>query len=245
MRERILVFGGAGSGKSYAWMKLAKKFTSSNFYVIDTEIGASRSLEEFPDVVSRVSIFPVVDWTEYKDALKVIQSKCTANDWVVVDMMDKTWSAVQRYFIAQIFDQEMGEYFLEARKKMKKDSKSLFGGRDSALKGWTDWATINRLYQDFALPLIYRFPANLFMTSSAQSVSEEDGKEVRELYGPYGIKPVGQKDLAHQPDTVLMLAHTREGYYMTTIKDRGGRKYVDKQPLVDFGLQYGHIAKWK
>lgn len=243
MRERILTLGGPGSGKTYSWLKLASHFKNAQFHVIDTEIGAERSLQEFPQLTN-VTVYPVAEWTEYREVQKEIINVAGENDWVVIDMADKAWSAVQRYFISEIFDKEMGTYFMEARRKIKKDAKSLFGGRDAALKGWVDWVVINRLYEDFIFPLVYRSPAHLYMASSAQPVSEEDDKEVRELYGPYGLRPAGQKALAYQPDTVLLLSHARDGYYMTTIKDRGGRKYFDRQKLHNLCLQYGKVAGW-
>ena len=243
MRERILVLGGPGSGKTWGWLKLANYFKGSQFYVIDSEIGGERSLQEFPDI-RNVHLYPVTDWTEYRKAQKEIVDKVVEGDWIVLDMADKAWTAVQRYFIGEIFDQEMGAYFLEARKKLKRDAKSLFAGRDAALKGWTDWPTINRLYEDFMLPIVYRNPANLYLVTAGQAVSEEDEKEVRELYGPYGVRPAGQKSLGHQPDTVLLLAHAKDGYYLTTIKDRGGRNYFDRTRLHNLAIQYGKTAGW-
>lgn len=244
MRERILLYGGPGSGKTRAWLTLAKKFSTSTFYVIDTEMGAERSLEEFP-TVKNAKIYPAIDWVDYRKAQKEICGKATSIDWLVLDMADKPWNSVQRDFIENIFEQEMGDYFLEARKKIKKDTKSLFGGKDSVLRGWTDWPVINKRYEDFMFPLVYRSPANLFIASSASAVSEEDEKEVKELYGPYGIKPAGQKALAHQPDTVILTSYTRDGWLMTTVKDRGGREYMKRKPIVSFAIQYGLIAKWK
>jgi len=243
MRERILVVGGPGSGKTWGWLKLAAYFKDSQFYVIDSEIGAERSLQEFPNL-RNVHVYPVSEWKDYRDAQNEVAAKSTANDWIVVDMVDKAWSAVQRYFVDEIFSKEMGDYFLEARRKIKKDAKSLFGGRDSALKGWTDWVVINKLYEDFMLPIVYRYPANLYLATAGQPVSEEDDKEVRSLYGPLGLRPSGQKNLAYQPDTVLFFMHAADGYYMSTIKDRGGRKYLDKQKLYSFPIQYGAIAGW-
>ena len=243
MRERILVLGGPGSGKTYGWLKLASHFRQSEFYVVDSEIGGERSLQEFPDL-KNVHIYPVAEWPEYRKAQKEIADKARENDWIVVDMVDKAWSAVQRYYVGEIFDQEMGEYFLEARRKVKKDTKSLFAGRDAALKGWLDWPVVNRLYEDFIFPLVYRSPAHLYLATAAQAVSDEDEKEVREVYGPYGLRPAGQKSLPYQPDTVLLLTHARDGYYITTIKDRGGRKYLEKVRLHNFALQYGKVAGW-
>ena len=243
LRERLLVLGGPGSGKTYGWLKLASHFKGAEIYVIDTEIGAERSLQEFPDL-KNVHIYPVVDWSEYRKAQKEIVEKAKESDWIVVDMADKAWTTAQRYYVGEIFDQEMGEYFLEARKKIKKDAKSLFGGRDAVLKGWTDWVVITRIYEDFILPLIYRSSAHLYLATAAQPVSEDDDREIKELYGPYGLRPAGQKALGYQPDTVLLLAHAKDGYYVTTIKDRGGRKYFDRQRLHNLCLQYGKVAGW-
>lgn len=243
MRERILTLGGPGSGKTFSWLKLASYFKSSQFHVIDTEIGGERSLQEFPSL-QNVHIYPVADWPEYREAQKEIIDKAGEGDWIVVDMVDKAWSTVQRYFVSEIFDKEMGEYFLEARRKIKKDAKSLFGGRDSAFRGWVDWPVINRLYEDFIFPIIYRSPAHLYLATAAQAVSEDDDREIRELFGPYGLRPAGQKALGYQPDTVLLLAHAKDGYYVTTIKDRGGRKYFDRQKLHNLCLQYGKVAGW-
>ena len=243
MRERILVLGGPGSGKTYGWLKLASYFSKSQFYVIDSEIGGQRSLQEFPDLTN-VQLHPVVDWTEYREAQKEISSQAGEDDWIVLDMADKAWTAVQRYYTSEIFDKEMGEYFLEARKKIKKDAKSLFAGRDAALKGWTDWVVVTKLYEDFIFPLVYRSPAHLYMATAGQPVSEDDSKEVQELYGPHRLKPSGQKALSHQPDTMLLLTHASDGYYMTTIKDRGGRRYFERTRLHNLAIQYGKVAGW-
>ena len=37
-RERILLYGGTGSGKSYAWLTLAKHYPASKFYCIKSYI---------------------------------------------------------------------------------------------------------------------------------------------------------------------------------------------------------------
>jgi len=252
MRERILTIGGAGSGKSTAWIRLAQRFKDSTFYVIDTQLSAERSLEEYPSV-NNVEVYTAIDWSDYRDAQRKIEAKCKEGDWVVVDMVDMAWSAVQRGFVSEIFGQDMGDYYMEARKVLRakgdvdkkgKQIKSIFDGE--TLRGWVDWVVINKQYEDFVFSLVYRIPANLYMTAMANPVSEDDEREVRELYGPYGLKPAGQKALAHQPDTVLLLAHPeRDRWTYTTIKDRGGRKYHERAPLMNFALQYGVIAGWK
>ena len=182
MRERILAIGGPGAGKTYQGLKLAQFNPDKHLYVIDSEIGAQRSLQEFPEL-KNVTIYPVVEWDEYRSAQKIICETAKDGDWIMLDMADKAWTAVQRHFVTRIYDgQEMGDYFLEARARARKDSKSLFAGKDAAFKGWLDWPVINRLYDDFINPIIYQSPANLYIVSAGQAVSEDDDSEIRELY---------------------------------------------------------------
>jgi hypothetical protein len=242
-RERILAVGGPGSGKTYNWMRLAKYFKEAHFFVIDSEIGAEGSLEEFPEI-ENVEVHEVINWKDYRKAQKDIKERAEKGDWIVIDMIDKAWKTVQKYYVSEIFDQEMGEYFLAARKKVKKDAKSLFTGADAALGGWKDWPVINRLYEDFMNYMIYESPAHLYMASKAEPVSKDDPKLIRELFGPCGVKPAGQKDLAYQPDSVLLFRRDNKGYYMETIKDRRGRKYQEDLKLINFPLQYGKVAGW-
>jgi hypothetical protein len=243
MRERILTIGGAGSGKTEGWMRLALRFKAAQFYVIDTQLSAERSLQAYPSV-QNVTIYPAVDWLEYRAAQKEIEKLSQPNDWAVLDMADMSWPAVQREYVDGMFDKELGDYWLEARRKLT-ESKAAKKGFP-VLDGWKDWSVINKMYDDFMFSLVYRVKANLYMTAMATPVSEDDEKEIRELYGPYGLKPAGQKALGHQPDTVLLLAHSeRDRWTYTTIKDRGGRKYVERAPLINFALQYGVIASWR
>lgn len=264
-RERILAFGKDGTGKTYAWMRLAKRFKGATFHVIDSELGAERSLEEFPELAvevaefeqkkgskdwdftssgeAQVTIYPVIDWPEYRAAQKIAVREARPGDWIILDMADKPWSAVQRHFVGQIFDQEMGDYYLKARQEMQQADKK--GKSLNPLDGWVDWQVINRMYQDFMLPLAFRSRANLFMTSSVSVPGRDSPKEIRDLYGPLGCYPSGQKDLPHQPDTILLFIRTGfDEYSITTAKDRGKRDYWEKEMIVDFPKQYGMLAGW-
>ncbi len=246
-KERILVYGGPGSGKTLAWMRCVKKFgpLGATFYVIDTEIGAYNSMDEFPGIEEYIEVYECIDFDQLKAAGKEIMKLAKQGDWVVIDMADKPWALAKEHFIHKIFQQDMGDYFLEARKKMKKDSKSLYGGKDSAIKGWTDWPVITSMYEDVMTPFIYRTQAHVFLVSSGSGVSDDDSREVKELFSPFGVKPNGQKALSHQPDTVIFLAQTSRGWEWSTVKDRGGREYVDHGKLKKFEMQYGKIAGWE
>lgn len=237
VRERILAVGAPGAGKSFQLLRIAQwlKGPGKQVFVIDTDDAWPRMLSGKD--LSNVRVLPAQDWPDYMKARDTVLEEAHEGDWVGLDMADSPWSTVQRYFITEVFKDEMGEYFLEARKHMKKDTKSLFGGRDSALKGWTDWVTINRLYEDFMLPLVYRSSAHLYATSKPQAVSEDDDMVTKDLFGSLGVKPAGQKALGHQFHSVFLFIHGKDGWSITTIKDRE-REAMDHMKLVSLPHQY-------
>ena len=62
MQERILVYGGTGSGKSTGWLTIARQQPDNTFYCIDTDKSVARLLgTEFKDV-KNVKIFPCRTW---------------------------------------------------------------------------------------------------------------------------------------------------------------------------------------
>lgn len=275
IRERILLYGGPGSGKSFILLRVIQYFLKKNpraqAWIIDTEIGFERSVQEFellkeihhiynfgenvkekypsvkPD--KRVHAFTARNLDECIAASKIIRDECRKDDWVGIDMADSPWELAQEDFIEKIFDMDIGEYFIQARKKMKADAKSLYSGKDPALKGWADWPVIKARYNDYLRALVYRVPSHLIMTASAKGVEEDAPEDVKSLYGSFGVRPNGEKTLSHKPDTVLLCSwgtYIGEAYWMlSTIKDRGGRKYLDHKEMKKFELEYGKmIAGW-
>lgn len=137
--ERILAFGIFGSGKTYAWLKMAawahKTKSPARFFVIDTDAAVERMLwsEEFQSIADRVIVRPVFAWPEYVAALDEFLAQATENDWIVVDMIGNAWDAVQSYFVDEVFGKDIGQYFLEVR-KARGDKRNL-----SPFEGWKDW----------------------------------------------------------------------------------------------------------
>jgi len=245
VRERILTIGPPGAGKTYQFLLLARRLKDKGVrcFVIDTDDSYARMLSVGFSDLDNVTLFPAFEWPDFRKAAQRVMQDAKEGDWVSLDMADIAWTSVQRYYIAEVFGGEMGEYFLEARKKIKRDAKSLFAGRDAALKGWLDWPVLTRLYEDSMLSLIYRSPAHLYATSKPQVVSDDDDSLTKDLYGPYGVKPAGQKALGHQFHTVILFTFNKDGWYMTTIKDRE-RKRLEKVKLINFPIQYGKVAGW-
>ena len=224
MGERILLIGAPGSGKSFSWLTIAAANPDHQFHCVDTDAAITRMMRKpLPNVHATVAF----EWQDMMDALQSF--KLDENSWVVIDMISAFWDAVQRYFSEQVYGVDLDEYWLEARKSQKKGNP--FDGR-------TDWGTVNRIYNRFTMGLL-KVPGHLLATAPVEQIaSDEKDGGILATFGAYGVKPRGQKHLAHLFHTVLLLTKSRTNEYRyTTIKDRA-RKDVEKQPLTNFHRDY-------
>jgi hypothetical protein len=210
---------------------------------MDTDYTCQRMLaSEFPHVKNMI-IYPCRNWEGCVKALDDIKPKVKAEDWSVADMLDSVWDYVQSYYVEQIFSTDIANYFLEARKEMKAGASSL-----GALKGWTDWSVVNKLYQGWINEIIYQLPCHIFLTCKAARVNREDEQGIQDMYSTFGLKPDGEKRNGHRVHSILLFSHDRNGYYISTIKDRG-RIRLENTPLTpeqNFATKYLQtIAGWE
>lgn len=241
-RERILAIGQPGTGKTFAWVNVAKTMEQTKaegkMYIIDSDDTTERMLDtEAKDFADRIEYEVVNEWPDYVAALNKFMEVMGPNDWLVVDMMSPAWDAVQEYYVEQVFDQGIDEFFLEARKANRK------GG---ALEGWKDYSVINRMYRTW-VNRVLQVPGHLFATSPVDAIrADSEDKATSALFGPYGVKPRGQKHTGHIFHTVLWFQSARKDQFtMTTVKDRG-REYWTGDPLNNFGMSYlVKTAGWK
>ena len=278
LQERILVAGAPGVGKTFGWACIARALPKNKFYVIDPDDGVRRVLYEvdetgervFPNL-SNIEYYSTPRWyTEgvakvpklYKlddlemncyqggvvDAWRTIKPKLKTDDWIVVEHLGNIWSRAQDGFADEVFQKDIGQYFLEQRKKMKEGAKRL-----DALEGWTDWAVINKLHNDdFLIPVCFETPAHVYMTTAVTTVEPRDREdsEVKAFYGDTTIRLEGQKHNPFRAQTILMFKATgskdSRKYYMSTfLKDRG-RKWLLEYEVTDFYYDYiCQIAKWE
>ncbi len=273
VRERILTIGITGGGKSYQWLKLADILlpTGAKFRCLDTDNDILYMLEtQFPQLIpengGNVYVHPAIDWPDYMLGVRWLQRKSIKpevlaamhpdlikdyrvpikdHDWVVVDRADSAWDNVQRYFTTEVFGEDMGEYFLRARKAIEdRGGKDRFGKTATsvapeAYDGWKDWSVMNKLYNDWIYPIIYRIPCNVYMTARVDKLDrKEKDAELMTLFGGLGIRPAGQKALGHQTHAIFLLIPGEDKWFITTIKDRAGRAYFKRTPLISLYMQY-------
>jgi len=230
-RERIIVVGSPGCGKTYQGLTIAAQFPEAKVYWIDTDDAVLRTMIEFGDLPN-VEVLPAWDWRSLVEAGERAAQKAQAGDWVVIDMLGPAWDWVQEYFVGEIHGQSMDNYFLQARRALTNNAATL-----DLFSGWLDWPVIKKLYQAWWLRIV-RTPAHLYATSGPKEVGTEDSKELRQLFGSYGVRPAGEKHAAHSFHTVLMFGHPKPDVWtMTTIKDRG-RPRFEAEPLGNFAQEY-------
>jgi len=267
--ERIGVTGVTGSGKSYQWLKMAEMLmpTGAIFRCLDTDNAIGYMLDtQFthlkPENKGNVFVHNVFDWPEYKVGVNWIQRKLSKedlaklspllrkdydvplkrSDWTVVDMADMAWNTVIRYFIGEVFEEDAGDYFLEIRKQIEAGKrKATKGGSPIAegLDGWKDWSVINKLYEDWILPIVYRIPTHVLTATKVEKLDRSTkDDELLSLYGGLGIRLGGQKRLGHQMHSLFLFIPGKDEWLITTIKDRAGRPYFKRTKMSSFFLQY-------
>lgn len=269
LQERILVGGTEGTGKTYAWLTIARAFPNNKIYVIDPDDGVRRVwYNEFPEVnnieyyftpkwftkdfesfTKSPQIIKLEDGSNRKgifkagvaDAWKTVQPKIKEGDWVIVEHLHLLWAAVQDSFADEVFDKNIGQYFLERRKIMKEGAKKL-----EALEGWTDWSVMNKMHNDdFIIKVCYDNPGHVFMTTSTtmtQPGAKGEDAALKAFYGESTIRFEGQKHNVFRVQTKLIMKQEGRGkdrkFIMSTFTKDRGREWLNECEWSDFYYQY-------
>ena len=240
--ERILAMGPFGSGKTFSWLKIAdwaqKTGSPAHFYCLDTDAAVTRMLNSAGNFshLTNVTVTNVWEWPQYEKALESALRVAKPEDWIIVDFVGSAWEAVQEWYVDQIYDADIAEFFLDARKSMRSGN---------PLDGWKDWSVINRIYRRWVTKMVQDCPAHVYWTATAEAIRETDDKSNRALFGTHGVKPRGQKHLGHQVHSVLLFQPFASGeWFLTTVKDRE-RPRLEGLKVSDFVIDYlVNIAKW-
>lgn len=250
--ERILVYGGPGSGKSYQALKIAQFIAPTRMHVIDSEGAYPRLLRtEFPGL-KNVVLHLVSSWPEWRAALETVLAEAQQDEWVVVDRADMAWEAVQEQYTVEVFGEQMGDWFLQARKEFQQLLMATKEGGKApknlvVLEGDRDWQVINRMWKQTWLRLVSpKFPAHLYIACSANPLEKRDKQDVWDTWGWLGQRPAGQKHIPHQVHTVLYMQKVgNDEWCVTTFKDRGRRR-MEQERLVSLPAQYlVRLAGWR
>jgi len=254
--ERILSFGGPGTGKTHDFFKIAdwsqKTKSPARFWLVDTDATGARMLATDFQHLTNMNVLPSFDWQmvlkNYNTALSAVSQRGVEGreDWISVDLISPTWDWVQDYYTEQVFKDGLSSFFLQARIAMEEGKKKQGEG---AFDGWKDWGIINKLYRDLT-NLILQSPCHVYATAVADKVTDKDDRQIIDTFGPFGQKPKGQKHVPHLFHTALWKVMQGQGgsggqWVMTTCKDRGRERHA-ATPVSDFVMQYlVKTAGWK
>ncbi len=219
-RERILLYGAPGAGKTYAWLGIAdlsqKTKSSAHFHVIDTDRAALRNLKgplaEFGHL-KNVTIYQARNVVEAEEANGKILANVTEDDWIIVDMLSNMWDGMSNWWITRVFDDvdSPADYWASVRQdirnaKMSEDKKGdarEFGGQASP-----DWEYIKKAYLSWELPITIDAPCHVLCTAAEVEIQERydpTGERRAQYVSTNFMAPRGQKLTEHRFHSVLRI----------------------------------------
>lgn len=244
MREKILLMGSPGTGKS-TQVYLISKFLADlgkRLEVIDCEDKfESLCISEEGSVPKNITLQVATEWPEILEATEHIMSRVKSDDWIAVDRADLAWPAVQRHYTLIKYKQSLGAKLIASAIDIKK--RAMFIPRFDQ----GDWQPVNESYDgDFMHQLLFKSRCNIVLTTGIKGVDEGSPLDI---FGNLGVLPRGQKEIGHQPNSVFLLHQKKEksnqpphemvtSWHIVTAKDLKSRRRFEGEELFDFSLQY-------
>jgi energy-coupling factor transporter ATP-binding protein EcfA2 len=262
-RERILIMGPEGAGKSRtrcslaAWLRRTQ--SPARMYVLDSDMASEAMADGFPGFYDNTEVYDAYEWGEFKDSLAraMKDSDPTRGDWLVVDVADRAWTAVQDWYQEEVVQRDVENWMIEHARALEQASteKERNLARQHPLSGeWgMNWFYVNNLYQKWFMPVI-RWKGHVMLIAHEKKLVRDgdraDDKELQMLYAKVGVRPEGQKGLSLPMHTILRLtdsvdARGKHDRRITTVKDRERRELVN-EPISDFVTDYMlTVAGWE
>jgi len=239
-KERILLFGEGGSGKSTAILSMARYMPDSHFWIQDTDVSFAydRLLAlEFADVDERgnVTVLQASDWDEFNEnTARIAADSDPINDVLVVDNGTFPWQWVQDSHAQAQYGVDIDQFLSDLRKQYGKDNKEYA----KALAEGMQWPIINKKFNKHFYKMFHSWKGHAMIVAQAKSTKGEKDEDMLTQFRIHGAMPAGQKDLAYVMATnILMMDRGKNTWAMSTTKDRG-RPKVEKQTFTEFAIDY-------
>lgn len=250
--ERLLLFGGGGSGKTEALLQIARHIGQGHVRVYENDISFAwdRALAtDFQDVDQTGKVTIERADNTWENTLELVttmvdESDADAGDWIVLDSMTPTWEQVRTWYLKKVYGEDASSYLINLKAEHANDLKAY----NAALSASMNYDIINQEYFKLYHQLFLwgKQGGNLAVTAEAAGLGGKEDAETAMIFGHLGVKPAGQKKLHHVASTNLFLVHkSREVWTMSTAKDRN-RDDMENAQVDDFALDYlVQVAGWK
>lgn len=245
--ERLLLFAGAGAGKTNAALSVIQYAAEGEMFVCESDYSMAydRALAtDYADVADRVHVTTAdPDWDSYTEALAEV---CTAGnpetDWVDIDSISPSWEYVQNWYLQQVYGDDLPAFLTQLKREHKDDLKAY----SKALSELMNWGTVKKEYAAKVYKPIQRWKGNIIVTAEAKKVGDRENDDVAMEFGPIGYKPSGEPRLMYVASTNLFLSHPkRKVWKMTSTKDRN-REELDDVTVENFAMDYlQDVAGWE
>lgn len=255
-RERILVYGPGGVGKTNGALSIARGLSKSpaTFYIIDNDNAYDRLLEtDYTDLLVRedyfsgkrdtqfeapngtLIIYRCNGWAENQWALEQAFERAGKDDWIIIDKMTLLWSGIQAWYVKQAYGMAVDDWFMAAKAKQVEKND---GKKHTAVEElFHDWGFINPVYTENVRNRVLNARCHLYMTADMSGLSGQEDDETKKLYAAVGAKPDGQKKVGHDSHGVFVLGRDGrfggEKWVLTTVKERGRQRLT--------GWEYGDM----
>lgn len=244
-REKAMVFGPSGSGKSSCWVSIAdwyqKTRTPGKVRVVDTDQAWEAMRSDELDRVVEVYDAEVAEFPKWVDQLQSWRPLVQRDDWAVVDMVDTVRAAAENHYWSTITGGDMlGEIYLRAESE----------GFDTSGPYGKHQGNITKLYNDF-MRVFLNLPCHKLALAPAQEVMvNKDGRALNQNdaeYVRFKYKPVGHWRTPHNFHTILLTREVPGEWNLTTVKERGpigkGRPYLTGEKVTDSGFVGAYLMK--
>lgn len=246
-RERILVYGRSGSGKSSTWAALAQWIadtdtdTDSHVHLGDSD--NAWSAIRYNEIESVVSATHITDYREALQWARKTRENVKSDDWVVVDMVDKFWPwAQEHYWGTMMGDDDL----MLADIATSKSFEEIAGAHGS------NWGVIYKYYHGL-FNMVLNMPCHILCVAASKEIRGDTRAAIVAQYKDVGFYPSGppnENELAHNFHTVLYCAETPRDWRYTSIKEMGPinkpkRKMLKGEKVNDFVVTYLRgVAGW-
>lgn len=212
-----------GTGKSSAICSMMSRLPNSHFHIVDTDEAFEFNLLGWPDVIANgnYTIYPAsnYDWPTIPDALEEASAACGGDDFMVFDCSSESWGTVQTY--------ARDEKWWRLDKAGKPTVNDL------------DWVRVNGEYAR-VYKAIMRCKGNVFVTADVDALGDKDEKQMRVVFGPWGLKPKGQKTLWRYFHSVVLLRRSKgDAWTATGVRERDRSRVL----LEDAEIEDGNFVK--